>query len=181
MREISRSWTFPAVRVVIAWGLLAAILTLFQTVSIMIPSMSLKNHQFDWKNAGFAIAFVWYTSFAFLSILFLMLQLLTDQGFQVPGTLFLVLQLTTSGGILSNTLQPGLAKVGVAFPMYYAVRGLRSIFYGSLTHKMWINWLVISAWIIIPGVISMIWAKYKIKQLRLGEKPLESTDKISNA
>ncbi|KAK9694801.1 hypothetical protein K7432_013280 [Basidiobolus ranarum] len=180
MREVSRSWRFPAVQVVMAWGLLAAILTLFQTVSIMIPSLSLRNHQFDWRNAGYAIAFVWYTSFAFLSLLFLMLHFLSDQGFQVPGTLFLVLQLTTSGGILSNTLQPGIAKIGVAFPMYYGVRGLRSIFYGSLTHKMWINWLVITAWIVIPGVISMFWARYKIKQLRAveldGDKPSSSDD-----
>ncbi|ORX88389.1 hypothetical protein K493DRAFT_411057 [Basidiobolus meristosporus CBS 931.73] len=166
MREVSRSWRFPAVRVVLAWGMLSAILTLFQTISILIPSFALRNHQFDWKNAGYAIAFVWYTSFAFLNILFLMVHLLTAEGFQVPGTLFLVLQLTTSGGIVSNTLQPGIAKVGVAFPMYYGVRGLRSIFYGSLTHKMWINWLVITGWIVVPGVISMFWARYKIKQIR---------------
>ncbi|KAK9761292.1 hypothetical protein K7432_013918 [Basidiobolus ranarum] len=166
MREVARSWSFPAVRVVMAWGLLAAILTLFQSISIIIPSVSLTNHQFDWKNAGYAIAFIWYTSFAFLSILFLMLLLLSAEGFQVPGTLFLVLQLTTSDGILSNTLQPGLAKIGTAFPMYYGVRGLRSIFYGALTHKMWINWLVITGWIVVPGVISMVLARYKINKMR---------------
>ncbi|ORX89233.1 hypothetical protein K493DRAFT_383316 [Basidiobolus meristosporus CBS 931.73] len=166
MREVSRSWKFPAVRVVMAWGFLAAVLTLFQSISIMIPSVSLANNQFEWRNAGYAIAFVWYTSFAFLSILFLMAILLSAEGFQVPGTLLLVLQLTTSDGIISNVLQPGLAKVGLAFPMYYGVRGLRSIFYGSLTHTMWINWLVITAWIVVPGLLSMILARYKLRRLR---------------
>ncbi|ORX90229.1 hypothetical protein K493DRAFT_381117 [Basidiobolus meristosporus CBS 931.73] len=167
--DILKSRRYPAFRVVVTWRLVAAFIALLQSMVIIIPFVSLKHHQFEWKNAGYAIAFIWYTSLAFQSTLFLAANIFTPELFQIPSALFMILQLTTSGGIYALELQPGFARIGEAFPMYYGIRGLRSIFYGSLTHKMWINWLVITAWIVIPGGISTLWTRRKIKTLRLDD------------
>ncbi|KAK9759370.1 hypothetical protein K7432_017750 [Basidiobolus ranarum] len=167
--DMLKSKRYPAFRVVITWRLITAFLTLMQSIILIVPFVSLRHHQFEWKNAGYAIAFLWYTSLSFQSILFLAANLFTFELFQIPCALFMILQLTTSGGIYALELQPGFARIGVAFPMHYGVRGMRSIFYGSLIDKMWINWLVITAWIIIPGVTSVLWTRRKIKTLRLGD------------
>ena len=54
--------------------------------------------------------------------------------FQLFATLWLILQLTSCGGLLSQTLQPGFYEVGKAFPLFYVVEGNRSILFGSYYH-----------------------------------------------
>jgi hypothetical protein len=78
--------------------------------------------------------FLQYFGFCFVTVLGSLVALVGPDVFQIPATLWLILQLTTCGGIEDNVLQPGFYKIGRAFPLYYAVQGNRSILFGSYYH-----------------------------------------------
>ena len=77
---------------------------------------------------------VQYFGFCFVAVLGSLVALLGPDVFQIPATLWLILQLTSCGGIEDSDLQPGFYKIGRAFPLYYAVQGNRSILFGSYYH-----------------------------------------------
>ncbi|KAF9583733.1 hypothetical protein BGW38_008722 [Lunasporangiospora selenospora] len=167
---------FPALRIVLARNTVAMMFSLLHTIFIWMVPQVLPNHQMSEKyNAGIAFAFIWFVGLSFLSILFLLSHLLTVDGFQGPATMLMILMFTSSGGILDWIIMPGFFRVGVAFPFTYAVRGLRTIYFGSLQDKMWINWLVILAWIIVPGLITMFLAR---SEIRLRRENLRRTHSI---
>jgi len=127
----------------------------------------LRGHQISpHYDAGIAFAFIWFVGISFISILFFLSHLLSVDGFQVPATVLMILMFTSSGGILDWILMPGFFRIGKAFPFSYGVRGLRTIYFGSLRNKMWINWVVIAAWIVIPGLITMFMARSEIRLRR---------------
>ncbi|KAF9431315.1 hypothetical protein BGZ94_000022 [Podila epigama] len=158
---------FPAFRIVLARHTVSMMFSLLHTIFIwMVPQVLHGTQMSEHFSAGYAFAFIWFTGWSFISILFLLSHLLTVDGFQVPATMLMILMFTSSGGILDWVLMPGFFQVGKAFPFTYAVRGMRSIYFGSLHDKMWINWLVIFGWIAIPGMITMVMARSEIRKRR---------------
>ncbi|KAF9196324.1 hypothetical protein BGZ59_005870, partial [Podila verticillata] len=61
---------------------------------------------------------------------------------------------------------PGFFRVGVALPFTYGVKGLRSIYFGSRRDEMWLNWVVILGWIVVPALITMALARSEIRLRR---------------
>ncbi|KAG0364765.1 hypothetical protein BGZ54_007178 [Gamsiella multidivaricata] len=158
---------FPALRIVLARNTVALMFSLVHTIFIWMVPQVLDGHQMSSHfNAGIAFAFIWFVGMSFISTLFLLSHLLTVDGFQVPATMFMILMFTSSGGILDWVLMPGFFRVGTVFPFTYAVKGLKAIYFGSLREQMWINWLVILAWILIPGLITMAMARSEIRLRR---------------
>ncbi|KAI1315664.1 hypothetical protein EDD11_000557 [Mortierella claussenii] len=158
---------FPALRIVLARNAVALMFSLVHTIFIWMVPQVLHGHQMsEHYNAGIAFAFIWFVGISFISILFLLSHLLTVDGFQGPATMLMILMFTSSGGILDWAVMPGFFRVGIVFPFTYGVKGLRAIYFGSLRDKMWINWLVILAWIVIPGVITMAIARSEIRLRR---------------
>ncbi|KAF9299993.1 hypothetical protein BGZ74_008418 [Mortierella antarctica] len=158
---------FPAIRIVLARHTVSMMFSLLHTIFIWMVPQVLKGHQMAANfSAGYAFAFIWFTGWSFISMQFLLAHLLGVDGFQIPATMLMILMFTSSAGVLDWIIMPGFFQVGKAFPFAYAVRGLRTIYFGSLENKMWINWLVIFAWIAIPGFITMFMARSEIRKRR---------------
>ncbi|GFR50114.1 hypothetical protein Agub_g12263, partial [Astrephomene gubernaculifera] len=104
--------------------------------------------QWHWS-AGQAIAFGWYMSWSFLSVNAVLLHALGPDRFSSASAALLIAQLTSASAIMSQELQNRVFYVGQALPFFYGVRGFRSIFFGTLTDKMWINWLVLTAYNVV--------------------------------
>ncbi|KAF9898670.1 hypothetical protein BX616_003739 [Lobosporangium transversale] len=167
IRTSSQIPKFPALRIVMARHTVAMLFSLVHTILIWMVPQVLHGHQMsEHFNAGIAFAFIWFVGMSFISILFFLSHLLTVDGFQAPATMLLILMLTSSSGILDWVVMPGFFRIGIVFPFTYAIRGLRCIYFGSMRNQMWINWLVILAWIVIPGMITMIMARSEIRLRR---------------
>ncbi|KAF9965908.1 hypothetical protein BGZ70_003812 [Mortierella alpina] len=167
IKKASQIPKFPAIRIVLARNGVAMMFSLLHTIFIWMVPQLLHGHQMsEHFNAGIAFAFIWFVGISFISILFLLSHLLTVDGFQGPATMLMILMFTSSGGILDWVVMPGFFRVGIVFPFTYAVKGLRTIYFGSLREEMWINWLVILGWIVIPGVITMVMARSEIRLRR---------------
>ncbi|KAG0345955.1 hypothetical protein BG004_002746 [Podila humilis] len=158
---------FPALRIVLARFAVALLFSMVHTLFIWMVPQVLHGHQMsEHYSAGYAFAFIWFVGISFTSINFLLSQLLTVDGFQGPTTILMILMFTSSGGILDWVLIPGFFRIGVAFPFTYGVKGLRSIYFGSRRDVMWINWLVVLAWIVVPALITMALARSEIRLRR---------------
>ncbi|KAG0334284.1 hypothetical protein BG000_008467 [Podila horticola] len=158
---------FPALRIVLARFGVATLFSLVHTIFIWMVPQVLHGHQMsEHFSAGYAFAFIWFVGLSFTSIIFLLSQLLTVDGFQGPATMLMILMFTSSGGILDWVLMPGFFRVGVAFPFTYGVKGLRSIYFGSRRDEMWLNWVVVLGWIVVPALITMALARSEIRLRR---------------
>ncbi|KAF8930592.1 hypothetical protein EDD21DRAFT_365666 [Dissophora ornata] len=167
IRKDSQIPKFPALRIVLARYSIAMLFSFFHTIVIWMVPQVLHGHQMSSHyNAGVAFVFIWLVGISFISILFFFAQLLTVDGFQIPSTMFMIMMFTTSGGIIDWIVMPGFFRIGFAFPFTYGVKGLKAIYFGSLRDKMWINWLVVVAWIVVPSVITMIMARSEIRLRR---------------
>ncbi|KAF9106616.1 hypothetical protein BGX27_009094 [Mortierella sp. AM989] len=162
-----RPTKFPALRIALARFNVGAIFSTIHCIFIWMTPQVMNNHQISDKyNAGIAFAFIWMVGKAFNSVLFLMAQVLTVDGFQIPATVFMLLMFTSSGGILDWTVMPGFFRIGKAFPFTYAVKGMKTIYFGTLTDDMWINWVAISAWIVVPLGLTLILARSDVRLRR---------------
>ncbi|KAG0334852.1 hypothetical protein BG004_000241 [Podila humilis] len=158
---------FPAIRIVLARHTVSMMFSLLHTVFIWMVPQILHGHQMSEQySGGYAFAFMWFTGWSFISILFFLAHLLTVDGFQGPATMLMILMFTSSGGVLDWIIMPGFFRIGKAFPFSYAVRGMRAIYFGSGSDKMWINWLVIFGWIAIPGMVTLFMARKEIRSRR---------------
>jgi len=106
---------------------------------------------------NYITAWMWtfYVSLSFLAINSVFALLVGPASFQIPGTLFLILQLIASSGVYSTDQFNRFFEIGLGLPFTYGVRGLRAIFYGSLdTPYHWgVNYLVVLAWLVPSGLI----------------------------
>ncbi len=92
----------------------------------------------------------------------LLLHALGIERFNSVSALLLILQLMSSGGILSEETSPGFYYVGRALPFYYGVRGLRTIFFGTQADSMYANWLVLFGWNVGTSLVSWVFVAHKI-------------------
>ena len=51
--------------------------------------------------------------------------------FSTLSALLLILQLTSSGGIIAHELEQPWFRIGVALPFYYGTNGFKTIFFGA--------------------------------------------------
>eukprot|EP00201_Polytomella_parva_P013990 CAMPEP_0175051874 /NCGR_PEP_ID=MMETSP0052_2-20121109/8048_1 /TAXON_ID=51329 ORGANISM="Polytomella parva, Strain SAG 63-3" /NCGR_SAMPLE_ID=MMETSP0052_2 /ASSEMBLY_ACC=CAM_ASM_000194 /LENGTH=308 /DNA_ID=CAMNT_0016316219 /DNA_START=429 /DNA_END=1355 /DNA_ORIENTATION=- len=98
------------------------------------------------RNGGQAMALLWFLGWGFLGINWVLVSVMGAEKFSSIAAFILVLQLTTGNAIFHNILSTNFFKMGRMFPFYYATRGLRTIFFGVMENKWWVNWLVIAAW-----------------------------------
>ncbi|KAF9428227.1 hypothetical protein BGZ94_003048 [Podila epigama] len=158
---------FPALRIVLARFTVALLFSLVHTIFIWMVPQVLHGHQMsEHYSAGYAFAFIWFVGISFSSIIFLLSQLLTVDGFQGPATMLMILMFTSSGGVLDWVMMPGFFRAGVAFPFTYGVKGLRAIYFGSRRDDMWLNWVVVLGWIVVPALITTALARSEIRERR---------------
>ncbi|KAF9347500.1 hypothetical protein BGX26_001005 [Mortierella sp. AD094] len=170
---------FPALRIALARNTVGAIFSTVHVIFIWMAPLVMYNHQISEKyNAGIAFAFMWMVGKSFNSILFLMAHVLSVDGFQIPATMFMILMFTSSAGILDWRVMPGFFRIGKAFPFTYAVKGMKAIYFGSLSDDMWINWVVITAWILVPLIIDTTLAR---SDVRLRREALRQKSRANSA
>ncbi|ELR12899.1 biotin-acetyl-CoA-carboxylase ligase [Acanthamoeba castellanii str. Neff] len=89
---------------------------------------------------------LFYVSICFIFMNATLAGILGITAFQLASTFMLILQLTSGGAMLSEYLMNEFYLIGHGLPFYYAVRGARTILFGSLENKMEENGLVIFGW-----------------------------------
>ncbi|PNH08076.1 hypothetical protein TSOC_005394 [Tetrabaena socialis] len=73
--------------------------------------------------------------------------------------------LTSASAILSVDLTNRFFYIGKGLPFYYGVRGFRTIFFGVMADKMYINWLVLTAYNVVFAplglwlVVRRVWSQ----------------------
>lgn len=130
--------------------------SLFVTLILVVPGAPIVH---SWYNL-----FLWsyYYSYCFFLLNAFCCALLGIDLFQVLSTTLLILQLTTSSGILSEMLMFDFYRLGIVFPFYYAVRGNRYLIFGSYD-TMNLNFTVIGTWIGACIVLIFIFGLKNIK------------------
>lgn len=130
--------------------LFTLLLSTLLIVTIVVEGAAAQNPgaqaQFNGHNVGYAIAFAWYLSFSFIAFDAILINLVGPTVFSTLSAFILIIQLTSSGGIIAHELQQPWYRIGVALPFYYGTKGFRTIFYGAGQGRMWLNWLVLTGW-----------------------------------
>ena len=112
---------------------------------------------------GYSRLFVWlwYSAFCFSLTVGGLMALVGPEIFQLFATLWLILQLTSCGGIVDQVLQPGFYQIGRAFPLFYVVQGNRTILFGSY-YRIEKDALVLFGWAVGSLIIIALLATRRI-------------------
>ncbi|DBA86298.1 TPA: hypothetical protein ACH3X2_005537 [Trebouxia sp. C0005] len=128
-----------AIYLVLAKGLVAYLFTLLLCalliVTVVVEGASARgvqdSAQFDGHGVGYAIAFAWYLSLSFIALDSILINLVGPTMFSTLSAFLLILQLTSSGGIIAHELEQPWFRIGVALPFYYGTNGFKTIFFGA--------------------------------------------------
>lgn len=142
----------------------ASCLTMFLASLLMLSVVLIlggSSAQFAGASAGYALAFVWYASLAFLAISALFINFIGPARFMALSTLMVILQLASCEAVFGHELSPGFFRVGYGLPFYWVVKGLRSIFFGTQMGLIWQCWLVLTAWnvVCVAAAVAVNWRK----------------------
>ncbi|OUM70046.1 hypothetical protein PIROE2DRAFT_57094 [Piromyces sp. E2] len=118
------------------------------------------------KNYGALLFFFFFFSLCGLGINNCMVHLFHFINFYLIAVTFMILQLISCGGLLHRDLQYGFFKIGKAFPMFYAVRELKYIYFGSGKHTETINVIVILLWTIVFLPLSLVLYYFELRKKR---------------
>ncbi|ORX41877.1 hypothetical protein BCR36DRAFT_416472 [Piromyces finnis] len=155
----------PYLKIILTKIFISSLMTLFMTFVIVIIQVICGNLEIEKGYASFFF-FIFFFSLIGLSVNNTLIHLLPFIGFYLSAVIFMMLQITTCGGILDNTLQYGFWKIGKALPMYYGVRQLKNIIWKVGEHTIWVNLVVLFAWLIVFTIISLILYKLELRARR---------------
>ena len=142
---------------------LVSMMAMLQAACILSVIPALGGGSDVYYGKGKLFLFLWYTALCFNFVLGSLVALLGPDLFQLPSTLWLILQLTTSGGILDPVLMNDFYDVGRAFPLFYAVRGNRTILFGSYYH-IEEDTLVLFGWAVGSLILIFIFGTQRMEQ-----------------
>ena len=114
--------------------LLVALINIVQAALVLSVLPALGGGGITAYGYGHLFVWLWYSAFCMSLTVGGLVALVGPEVFQLFATLWLILQLTSSGGLIDQVLQPGFYQIGVAFPLYYVVQGNRTILFGSYYH-----------------------------------------------
>ena len=114
--------------------LLIALVNIVQAALVMSVLPALGGGGITVYGYGHLFVWLWYSAFCMSLTVGGLMALVGPEVFQLFATLWLILQLTSSGGLIDQVLQPGFYQIGRAFPLYYIVQGNRTILFGSYYH-----------------------------------------------
>ncbi|RKP09541.1 hypothetical protein THASP1DRAFT_28672 [Thamnocephalis sphaerospora] len=157
---------FSIARLLLAKQIVLGVVLFLCALMIWSVPMCLEGYQFDGAPAAAALFFLFFSGCAFIGVINLLCCLFGLDGFSLPAALLLIIFLTTGSAILSEDLAPGFYLLGKGLPFYYAVRGLRYIYFGSQSSGMWLNCVVLAAWAVVSIVASLIAGVYKERRRR---------------
>ncbi|RKP08391.1 hypothetical protein THASP1DRAFT_29796 [Thamnocephalis sphaerospora] len=157
---------FSIARLIVAKQVVLGVVLFLCSLMIWSVTMCLEGYQFDGAPAVAALFFLFFSGCAFIGVVNLLCCLFGLDGFSLPAALLLIIFLTTGSAILSEDLAPGFYLLGKGLPFYYAVRGLRYIYFGSLSNGMWLNCVVLAVWLVASSIASIIAGVHKERRRR---------------
>jgi len=113
---------------------------------------------------GVMVVWLWYCGVSFLSINLFLANIIGVPQFSPLSILLMMLQMASGGGLMTEALQPQFFLIGQGLPFFYAVRGARTIMFGSLENYMLTNALVLMAFIICFGSLYFFIARTRVLQ-----------------
>jgi len=106
------------------------------------------------KGYGAVLFFFFFFSLSGIGVNNLIVHLFHFINFYLIACTFMILQFITCGGVIHRDLQYSFFSIGKAFPMFYATREIKYIYFGSGKHTQASNILIILGWAIIFLVAS---------------------------
>jgi len=129
-------------------ALLFAICAIISIIPLCCGSMIMK------KGYASVFFFFFFFSLSGIGVNNLLIHLFHFINFYLIACTFMILQFITCGGVIHHDLQYRFFKIGKAFPMYYATREIKYIYFGSGKHTQTENILIIFAWVIVTVIAS---------------------------
>ncbi|KAI9011528.1 hypothetical protein BC832DRAFT_608224 [Gaertneriomyces semiglobifer] len=121
-------------------------------------------------NAGALFGFLFYFSFSCLGFVALLCVAFGVDGFAVPASVLLILQLTSSTALASFETMPGVMRMGIAFPFYWGLKGTRAYLTGSQTHELSKCYWVLLGWGFGSVLLAILIATRKVKRWKRTER-----------
>ena len=141
--------------------LLVALINIVQAALVLSVIPALGGSGMTTYGYGHLFVWLWYSAFCMSLTVGGLMALVGPEIFQLFATLWLILQLTSCGGLVDQVLQPGFYQIGQAFPLYYIVQGNRTILFGSYYH-IEKDALVLFGWAVGSLVIIALLASRRI-------------------
>jgi len=129
-------------------SLLFVICLIISIIPLCCGSMIMK------KGYASVFFFFFFFSLSGIGVNNLLIHLFHFINFYLIACTFMILQFITCGGVIHHDLQYRFFKIGKAFPMYYATREIKYIYFGSGKHTQTENILIIFAWVIVTVIAS---------------------------
>lgn len=145
----------PYIKIISLKLLTCSILTFVMTLILVLIQVICGKMTMEKGYAAY-IFFVFFYSLIGLVFNNATIHLLPFIPYYLFSVIFMMLQVTTCGGMLDHAVQYGFWKIGRAFPMYYGTRQLRNIFWGVGEHTTLVNMLVLFAWFIVFLAFSLV-------------------------
>jgi len=123
------------------------------------------------KGYAAVLFFFFFFSFTGLGINNCLIHLFHFINFYLIACTLMMFQLISCGGIIHRDIQYGFFKLGKVFPMFYAVRELKYIYFGSGKHTQATNIIVIFAWAIVSmaAALFLYYIELKVKKARFAK------------
>jgi len=124
------------------------------------------------KGYAAVLFFFFFFSFTGLGINNCLIHLFHFINFYLIACTLMMFQLISCGGIIHRHIQYGFFKLGKIFPMFYAVRELKYIYFGSGKHTQTTNLLVIAAWAIVSmaAALTLYYIELRVKQAKIAKR-----------
>jgi len=118
------------------------------------------------KGFGSVFFFFFFFSLSGIGVNNLFVHLFHFINFYLVAVTFMFLQFITCGGVVHNDIQYSFFKIGRAFPMFYGVREIKYIYFGSGKHTQATNVLIILGWAIVFLIASyyLYYLELKVKR-----------------
>ncbi|KAJ3023048.1 hypothetical protein HKX48_004530 [Thoreauomyces humboldtii] len=160
---------FSEPQILFATLAIASIFSFFHALLAWCVLFGLGGHElFQAASPPFLVfGFLWYFSFSCIGFVSLLSVIFGVDGFAIPASLFLILQMVSCGGILDHVLMPGFLRIGEALPFYWGLRALKAYFFGSQVHYLYKCYAVLAGW----------WAASTLLAIALGSLKLNKWKK----
>jgi len=128
------------------------------------------------KGYAAVLFFFFFFSLAGLGVNNLLVHLFHFINFYLLACAFMILQFISCGGVIHRDLQLGFFKIGKAFPMFYAVREIKYIYWGEGKHHQAGNILIILGWaaVFLTASIFLYYLELKVKRAKYLKRNLKN-------
>lgn len=128
---------------------------------------------------GTVFGFLWFFSLVSLGVISLLSVIFGVDGFAIPASLLLILQITSSGAIVDHIAMAGAMRLGYALPFFWGLKAMKAYLLGSQVHELTKCYLVLSAWGLISLTATIFLATTKMERWRKSRLVHDAVDSLA--